>query len=216
MMKRSGSLYWALVFSIVFGNASAIANLAAASSPSITQDVKSVVDKVRDVVQDPKYKDDKTKRRAKLRSIIDPKFDYVEMGKRSLGKRGWTSRTREEQKKFIDLFGKLLENSYASKIESFHDEKISYEAEIIRGKYAMVKTLIRRRDDTIKVDYKMINSGGVWRVYDFVIEDVSMVRNYRSQFSKIIRKESFQTLMDKLDRKVAELEKEDKISTDEL
>jgi len=173
----------------------------------ITDDLKSVVDQVIQIVQDPAYKTDKSKRRDKLRGLIDPKFNYTEMGKRSLGQEDWLQRTPDEQKQFIDLFGKLLENSYASKIESYQDEKIVYGDEIVKGKYAMVKTKIVRKDDTIDVDYKLIDDGDRWRVYDFVIEEVSMIRNYRSQFSKIIRKDSFQVLMDKMSKKVADLEK---------
>ena len=180
----------------------------------ITDDLKSVIDQVIKIVQDPKYKKDKAKRRAKMRSIINPKFDYEEMGKRSLGKKDWMARTPEERKQFIDLFGKLLENSYASKIESYQDEKIEYGDEIVKGRYAMVKTRIVRKDDTINVDYKLIRDNGQWRVYDFVIEDVSMIRNYRSQFSKIIRKDSFQVLMDKMAKKVAELEQGGKDTDD--
>lgn len=180
-------------------------NVGSALASVVTDSLKSTIDQVINVVTDPKYKGDAEARRAKLRSIINPRFDYIEMGKRSLA-RNWNDLTPQERKDFIDLFGKLLENSYAKKIESYRDEKINYVDEVIKGKYAMVKTEIVRKNDVIGVDYKLINTGNDWLVYDFIVEGVSMIRNYRSQFSKIIRQDSFKGLMDRLSKKVAELE----------
>ena len=161
------------------------------------------------MVADPQFKEDKKARRAKIREIINPKFHYVEMGKRSLAK-NWKKLSSEEKKEFVDLFAKLLENSYASKIESYRDEKINYVDEVVRGKYAMVKTEVVRKNDNIGVDYKLLKQGDEWKVYDFIIEGVSMVRNYRSQFSKIIHRESFAKLMEQMSEKVQKLE--DKIN----
>jgi len=190
---------FALAFALLLANASwALASV-------VTDGLKSTIDQVINVVTDPKYKGDSEARRAKLRSIINPRFDYIEMGKRSLA-RNWRDLSPQERKDFIDLFGQLLENSYANKIESYRDEKINYVDEIIKGKYAMVKTEIVRKNDVIGVDYKLINTGNEWLVYDFIVEGVSMIRNYRSQFNKIIHKDSFQVLMDKLSKKVGELE----------
>ncbi len=173
---------------------------------AISNELKSTIDNVIEVVTDPAYSSNNNGQRQKLRDIINPMFNYQEMGKRALGKKDWLSRSNEERKEFIDLFGKLLENSYASKIESYQDETIEYGDEVVKGKYAMVKTKIIRKDDSINVDYKLINRGKDWRVYDFVIEDVSMIRNYRSQFSKIIRKDSFQVLLNKMSKKLGDLE----------
>ena len=176
-----------------------------AEASAITDGLKSVVDQVIGVVADPQFKDDKKARRAKIRKIINPKFNYVEMGKRSLAK-NWRKLSPEEKKEFVGLFGQLLENSYASKIESYRDEKITYVDEIVKGKYAMVKTEVVRKNDSIGVDYKLLKLGDEWKVYDFIIEGVSMIRNYRSQFSKIIHKESFAKLMEQMSEKVQTLE----------
>ena len=86
------------------------------------------------------------------------------------------------------------------------DEKIIYVGEIIKGKYAMVKTEVVRKNDSIGIDYKLLKTKNVWKVYDFIIEGVSMVRNYRSQFSKVIRKDSFAKLMEQMAEKVKTLE----------
>ncbi len=183
-----------------------VSNAVTAFANPIADELKITIDNVIQVVTDPAYKANNSKHRDRLRNIINPMFNYHEMGKRALGKKDWQARSKEERSEFIGLFGKLLENSYASKIESYQDEKIEYGDEIVKGKYAMVKTKIIRKDDTINVDYKLINGGKNWRVYDFVIEDVSMIRNYRSQFSKIIRKDSFQALINKMSEKVGNLE----------
>jgi phospholipid transport system substrate-binding protein len=104
------------------------------------------------------------------------------------------------------LFKRLLENSYANKLEAYSDEKINYVGEVIKGKYALVKTEVVRADSTIGVDYKLIQENGGWKVYDFVIEGVSMIRNYRSQFTKIIRKDSYEGLIKRLTTKINDLE----------
>jgi len=191
-----------LTISMAFGGASLV------TASEITDDLKRIIDKTIEIVGDPKYQNDKTARRAAMRKVIDGKFNYTEMGRRSLAK-NWNGLSVEDRKEFIGLFSRLLENSYASKIESYRDEKIIYRDEIVKGNYAMVKTRIERADDKIDVDYKLKKSDGEWLIYDFVIENVSMIRNYRSQFSKIIKRESYEALIDKLTTKLAELSDSD-------
>jgi phospholipid transport system substrate-binding protein len=176
----------------------------------ITDGLKATIDQVIGVVTNPAYKDDRPTRRSKMRALIFPKFNFLEMGKRSLGNKHWKQISPDERKAFVDLFGKLLENSYANKLESYSDEKINYIDEIVKGKYAMVKTEVVRKNDLINVDYKLIESPNEWRVYDIVVEGVSLIKNYRSQFGKIIHNESFEILMDKLGTKVKKLEKGEK------
>ena len=171
----------------------------------ITGKLKSTIDKVIAIVKDENLKKDKQSRRAALRKAIDERFDYRQMVMRSLAK-NWDPRSDQERQQFILLFKSLLENSYASKLESFSDEKINYLGEVIKGKYALVKTEVVRPSSTMTVDYKLIQENGDWRVYDFVIEGVSMIRNYRSQFTKIIRKDSYEVLVQKLTDKINELE----------
>ena len=183
-------------------------SLQSALASEITEGLKATIDGVINVVKDEKYKKDKKARRAAMRKIIDQRFSYQQMSIRSLAK-NWNKLTEKEQKEFISLFGKLLENSYASKIESFSDETINYIDEIIRGKYALVKTQIKRVDGVIDIDYKFIQENGSWRVFDFVIEGVSMIKNYRSQFTRIIRNESFEVLKKKMTAKIEGIESGD-------
>jgi len=171
----------------------------------ITSELKKTIDKVIAIVSDPEMKKNPLLRREKLRETIGVRFNYRQMVMRSLAK-NYRERSDKEREEFTALFKKLLENSYASKIENYQDETIKYVNEKIKGKYALVNTEIIRKDGTINVDYKLINEDGKWTVYDFVIEEVSLIRNYRSQFSKIIKTESYGALVSKLSKKIKDLE----------
>ena len=171
----------------------------------ITADLRGTIDQVLKIVGDKSLQKDPTLRREKLRQAIGLRFNYKQMVMRSLAK-NYNERSDEEREEFTGLFKKLLENSYASKIENYQDETINYVDEKIKGNYAMVRTQIVRKDGVIDVDYKMLKDNGQWLVYDFVIEGVSLIRNYRSQFSKIISTESYGALVSKLSKKVDDLE----------
>ena len=173
----------------------------------ITGKLKGTIEKVIAIIKDENMKNDKQGRRAALRNAIDERFDYRQMAIRALAN-NWDLRSDQERQQFVSLFKSLLENSYASKLESYSNEKINYLSEVIKGKYALVKTEVVRPNSTIAVDYKLTQENGDWQVYDFVIEGVSMIRNYRSQFTKIIRKESYGVLVQKLTDKMNELEQE--------
>ena len=171
----------------------------------ITSELKKTIDQVITIVSDPEMKKNPSLRREKLRETIGVRFNYRQMVMRSLAK-NYRERSEKEREEFTALFKKLLENSYASKIENYQDETIKYVKEQVKGKYALVNTEIIRKDGTINVDYKLINEDGKWTVYDFVIEEVSLIRNYRSQFSKIIKTESYGALVSKLSKKIKDLE----------
>ncbi len=171
----------------------------------ITADLKGTIDQVLVIVSNQDLKKTPTLRREKLRQVIGLRFNYHQMVMRSLAK-NYKGRSDQEREEFTSLFKKLLENSYASKIEHYQDETINYVGEQVKGKYALVKTQIVRKDGVIDVDYKMLKENGQWLVYDFVIEGVSLIRNYRSQFSKIISTESYATLVSKLRKKIKTLE----------
>jgi len=171
----------------------------------ITADLRGTIDQVLKIVSDKNLQKDPALRRKKLRQVIALRFNYKQMVMRSLAK-NYNERSDEEREEFTGLFKKLLENSYASKIENYQDETINYVDEKIKGNYAMVRTQIVRKDGVIDVDYKMLKDNDQWLVYDFVIEGVSLIRNYRSQFSKIISTESYGALVSKLSKKIDELE----------
>jgi phospholipid transport system substrate-binding protein len=175
----------------------------------ITADVRGTIEQVLEIVADPNFKNDPNLRREKLREVIGQRFNYKQMVMRSLAK-NYKARSDAEVKEFTVLFKKLIENSYASKIENYKDETINYVDEKVKGKYALVRTQIVRKDGVIDVDYKMLKDGDQWLVYDFVVEGVSLIRNYKSQFSKIISTESYAELTRKLSKKIDELEAKSK------
>jgi len=177
----------------------------------VTSQLKDTIEKVIKIVQDEALDKDKQARRVALRKTIAERFNYRQMVMRSLAK-NWDARSDQERQEFIALFKSLLENSYANKLEAYKDEEINYLDEMIKGKYALVKTEVVRKSSTIGVDYKLIQENGNWQVYDFVIEGVSMIRNYRSQFTKIIRRDSYEVLVQKLTDKINELEQDSKTS----
>ena len=174
-----------------------------------TSQLKSTIDKIIKLAKNESLKSNKDDRRIAMQKAIDERFNYSQMVRRSLGKT-YDSLSDQEKQNFIKLFKGLLESSYASKLESYSDEKINYLGEVVKGKYALVKTAVVRPNSTIGVDYKLIVDNGQWKVYDFVIEGVSMIRNYKSQFTKIIRKNSYEALVEKLTKKMEELEKKSK------
>ena len=179
----------------------------------ITNKLKNTINKVISTLKDEALKNDLPARRAILRKTINDQFNYRQMVMRSLAK-NWDVRSAEEQQLFIELFKSLLENSYANKLESFSNEKINYLDEVVKGEYALVKTEVVRKATTVGVDYKLVRENGVWQVYDFVIEGVSMVRNYRAQFTKIIHKHSYEVLVQKLTDKINALKEGSSASGD--
>ena len=171
-----------------------------------TSQLKDTIDRVIKIAKDESLKSNKADRRMAMKKAIDERFNYSQMVRRSLGKT-YDSLSDQKKQNFIKLFKGLLENSYASKLESYRDEKINFLDEVVKGKYALVKTNIVRSNNTIRVDYKLILGNGQWKVYDFVIEGVSMIRNYKAQFTKIISRDSYEVLVEKLTKKINELEK---------
>ena len=144
-------------------------------------------------------------RRQKVKRIVDPHFDYQEMAKRSLGP-AWGKLSAGQRQEFVALFSQLLEASYSDKIEKYAQRvKIDYTGEILDGDNAEVRTVVVKANDRIPLNYRLLNEGGTWKVYDVVIEGVSLVSNYRSQFSRIIHESSYAELVRRLKTKVSEL-----------
>lgn len=177
------------------------------ASATVTEEVKRVVDEVVRIVSDAGLKkpQQEPQRRQALKAAISRIFDYTEMAQRSLATH-WKDRTPAERQEFVQLFETLLENSYSGKIESYHNEKIVYLGESIDGNHAEVKSkVIAPKGDEYSLDYRLINKGGKWMVYDVVIEGVSLVSNYRGQFNRIINNQGYPGLLKKLRAKSEEI-----------
>ncbi len=143
-----------------------------------------------------------TVRRNKLRELINPKFNFAEMSKRSLGP-NWNDITPEEQEEFTKVFSELLARTYLSKIETVKPGMVKVESEQVEPPRAIVKTVVVSKGDTFPIDYKLSIHNNSWQVYDVVIENIGLVANYRNEFSGIIRKEKFSGLMERLRKKIA-------------
>ena len=166
-----------------------------------TDQIKSTVDKALVVLKDPRLKPaSKTKeRREQLRQILFARFDFSEMAKRALGA-NWRRRTPKEQDEFVRLFSDLLERAYADTIESYSgEEKILYVGERLDDGYADISSrVLTSKGEEFSLNYRAHFISGEWRVYDVVVENISMVNNYRSQFNRVITNASYEELVRRL------------------
>jgi phospholipid transport system substrate-binding protein len=161
------------------------------------EQVRATVEKVLIIVGNPNLKSEaqKANLRAQLAEVIYPRFDFTEMAKRSLGPH-WGRRTAEEQREFVKIFAALLGRTYTDKIESYTSQTILYTREIEDQEYAEVDTkIVTDKREELSINYKLHSVNKEWKVYDLVIEDISVVNNYRSQFNRVIARSSFEELV---------------------
>jgi phospholipid transport system substrate-binding protein len=159
--------------------------------------VRATVEKVLTIVRNPNLKSQAQQKnlRAQLAQVIYPRFDFTEMAKRSLGPH-WGRRTSEEQREFVKIFAGLLEKSYVDRIESYSSQNILYTREVEDANYAVVDTkIVTDNREKLSINYKLHSVNKEWKVYDLVIEDISVVNNYRSQFNRVIARSSFEELV---------------------
>jgi phospholipid transport system substrate-binding protein len=178
---------------------------AAAAEP--TTQLRAQIDRVLKLLDDPAMKQPARakERRAAMRGIANDIFDFTETAKRALG-RHWAARSPAERDQFVQLFADLLERSYISKVELYGGESIEYTGETVDGDAAAVGSrIVTRQGLHVPVQYRMLRRGDRWLVYDVVIEGVSLVANYRSQFNKIIQTSSFEELVKKMKTRQDEL-----------
>jgi phospholipid transport system substrate-binding protein len=167
--------------------------------------VKATVSRVLAIVQAPRViANDGRQRRAEIRRAAQGLFDFREMARLTLAQH-WKDRSAPEQEEFVQLFTELLERSYLTTIENYAGEKITFQGESISGPYAQVRSRITtdRRMET-SIEYRLLERDARWAVYDVVLDGVSLVSNYRSQFNSIIRTSSFADLLAKLRSKEIE------------
>ncbi|HJR03214.1 MAG TPA: ABC transporter substrate-binding protein [Methylomirabilota bacterium] len=167
--------------------------------------VKATVSRVLAIVQAPRVvANDGRQRRADIRRAAQGLFDFREMARLTLAQH-WKERSALEQEEFVRLFTELLEQSYLTTIENYAGEKITFQGESISGPYAQVRSRITsdRRMET-SIEYRLRQHDAGWVVYDVVLDGVSLVSNYRSQFNSIIRTSSFADLLTKLRSKEIE------------
>jgi len=139
-------------------------------------------------------------RRVELRRVAADLFDFDEFARRTLS-RHWATRTPEEQAEFVRLFTDLLERTYMGRIEAYAGERIVYVGETVDGDFATVRSkVITRRNTATPLDYRLQLRDGRWKVYDILVDNVSFVSTYRSEFARILQRESYAALVDRLRR----------------
>jgi phospholipid transport system substrate-binding protein len=171
-----------------------------------TDQLRSSIEQVIKVLDDPSLRSDEPKRRAAIREVANQTFDFPEAAKRSLG-RHWQGLSDADRKEFTSLFADLLERGYVSRIEEYSGEKIAYTGDSADADQATVKTRFTTKKGTeIPVDYRMLRRAGRWLVYDVSVEGLSLVNNYRGQFNKIIETSSYQDLVKRMKARADEFQ----------
>ncbi len=196
-MKYFGKIGFFLLVMFVFSGGYTVF-----ASPARDQ-LKLSIDQILTVLRTPELKGDaqKQKRREALGTLVEERFDFKKMSQLSLG-RHWKERTEAEKFEFVTLFSRLLKDTYITKIEAYTDEKVVFLKDRVEKRKAQVNTKIITKTVEIPINYRMFTrKNDQWMVYDMVIEGVSLIGNYRSQFRQMLEKDSFETLMGKLKQK---------------
>ena len=165
--------------------------------------IEGQIDKMLVKMKEPAFKElSRDAKLAEIRKVINEVFDYKELSQRTLG-RDWKKFKPEQQTEFIDLFSKLLENVYADRILAYTHEKIEFgkETELKKGRVEVESYIVTLDNTKVPLFYRMSNKTGQWRVYDVVIEGVSMIKNYRGQFRQILSKKKPEDLLQTLREK---------------
>lgn len=180
----------------VFFIISGVSFTAWAASPM--EAVRGTIDGVLDVLRKKELSVESKAER--ILPIIRERFDFRAMSQRALGK-NWKKATRQEKDRFVELFSDLLESAYVSRIELYSNQRVEYGQEKINGKRAVVNTVFVTAKADIPINYKVYLKGDAWYVYDVVIEEVSLIRNYRSSYGEIVQKDGIDGLLAALERK---------------
>lgn len=175
---------------------------AAVSGPRLQ--LESGINDLMTVLRNPELKgeDQTEKRRALISDTVFKQFDMVSMARLTMG-RDWKELDAQQRTEFVGLFRALLEKSYVAVIDGYAGEKIEYLKEIIKGAKAEVQTRVIGEGREVPLHYRLRVEDGSWRVYDVIIENVSLVRNYRSQFGPILQKKGFAGLIAQMQEKLA-------------
>jgi len=143
-------------------------------------------------------------RRAEIRQAAVELFDFDEMSRRLLGQR-WTDATPEEQRDFVVLFTDLLERTYLNTIGNYRLATITFQGETISGSYAQVQSRMAAGKSEVAIEYRLVENEGRWAVYDVAVDGVSLISNYRSQFTSILKRMSFAQMLDRLRNREASM-----------
>ena len=196
-------------FKIVAVSCIGVIVFSASAADSPLAMIRATVQKTLAILQDPAIQGatHRSERLGKLETAILPHFDTMSMAQRSLGLY-WRQLTKDEKKEFLSIFTSLVEQTYGSTIDRYaNDVHISYDQERVEGDFAEEDThvLAPSQGDPLPINYYLHQVHGQWRIYDIQIDDISLVLNYRAQFSRILSASSYDNLVLRLRRKLQEL-----------
>jgi len=186
---------------ILFGFMMTLASSAFAvdkATDSVRMSVESIIGILKDAGLDQSAK------REKIRAAIAERFDFRAMSQRTLAT-NWRKASKEEQQQFVELFTKLIQNTYIGRVEAYTNEEVRYPDEKVTGNRAVVDTLIVTSSKEIPVTYKLYLKDNRWLVYDVYIEGVSLISNYRNSYHEIVKRDGFAGLLSQMEEKVKEL-----------
>ncbi len=186
-----------LCVSVVLGSLSV-----ASSTTAPLEQVRLTVDEIITILRDGQL--ESTAKREKISAVVRQKFDFRAMSQSTLST-NWRKASSVEQQRFVALFSELLEETYLRRIDAYSDEEVSYVQEAVRDKRAVVDTIIRSKTADIPVSYKLVLRSDGWRVYDVVVEEISLISNFRSSYREIVQKEGISGLLAKMEEKIREL-----------
>jgi len=173
-----------------------------ATAESPKEQLQGTVDRVIEVIRTIESPRDIEKNRNFLRQILLTRFDYAAMAQQSLGNR-WVDLNGKEEE-FISVFADFVEHSYMSTLGSYRGEKVVYDRDSVDGASAEVDTrVVGGEGAPIRIEYKLHLTGGEWMVYGAVVDDVSVIGNYRSQFARVLRTASLEQLIQSLRAKAS-------------
>lgn len=180
-----------------------------ASASDAMDEVKATVDQVLQILKNPEYKSAATQRRQKLRSVIGSHFDFTDMSRSALAVH-WKSLSEQQRSEFVPLFTSLMERAYMSRIESYSGQQIQFLRENSDGTgYSEVYTsIVQNGAQPISVNYRLKQTDTGWKVYDVLIDGISLVANYRNQFNRVINSKGYDGLVEQIKTKVNQADTE--------
>ncbi|MBU0481152.1 MAG: ABC transporter substrate-binding protein [Proteobacteria bacterium] len=205
-MQVSRSIVGQVVAIIIVFIMITLATGAGAVNMGPMEQIRETVDRILTIMRDESFSapEKKEERRNVIMAEVEKRFDFREMSKRTLA-RNWKERTAAEQEEFQKLFSELLKNTYIGRVEAYSDEQVVYPKVLLdekSGDRAVVYSNVVKNNQEIPINYKLYLNNGEWFVYDVDIEGVSLVRNYRTEFTRVISKEKYPGLIRRIKEKL--------------
>ena len=192
---------------VLFAVAVQPANVRASSPAQLA--LETSITRILNSIKNPDYVNPATRRplRQQIEDEVLHIFDFREFSSRTVGPR-WATFSPTQQQQFSDAFAELLLNTYLSKIDGYNGVQVVYTGEVSspKGVRTEVRTIITMKDSKkVPVAYRMLPKDGTWFVYDVLIENISLVKNYRTQFQDILNSGSPDQLIAKVKAKAQEV-----------